>query len=31
MFGDFLVAGGAVGILWGGLYYMYRQRTFVRI
>jgi predicted acyltransferase len=31
MFGPVLVAGGAVGILWGALYYMYRKQTFVRI
>lgn len=31
MFGNFLLTGGAVGILWIGLYYMYRKQTFVRI
>lgn len=31
IFGPFLVAFGAVGVLWLGLYYMYRNRTFVRI
>jgi len=31
MFGNFVVEGGAVAILWGGLYYMYRNKTFVRI
>jgi predicted acyltransferase len=31
MFGDFLLAFGAIGILWVGLYYMYRKQTFVRI
>ena len=31
MFGDLLLTGGTVGILWGGLYYMYRKKTFVRI
>jgi predicted acyltransferase len=31
MFGDFLLAAGAVGVLWLALYYMYRKRTFVRI
>jgi predicted acyltransferase len=31
MFGNFLVAFGAVGVLWLGLYYMYRKQTFVRI
>ena len=31
MFGNFLVAFGAVGVLWVGLYYMYRKQTFVRI
>jgi predicted acyltransferase len=31
MFGNFLLTGGAVGILWVGLYYMYRKQTFVRI
>jgi predicted acyltransferase len=30
-FGNFLVAGGAFGVLWLGLYYLYRKRTFVRI
>jgi len=31
MFGNFLVAFGAVGVLWLGLYYLYRKQTFVRI
>ena len=31
MFGESLVAFGAFGILWVGLYYMYRKQTFVRI
>ena len=31
MFGEFLLAFGAFGILWVGLYYMYRKQTFVRI
>jgi predicted acyltransferase len=31
MFGEFLLAFGAFGVLWGGLYYMYRKQTFVRI
>ena len=31
MFGNFLVACGAVGVLWVGLYYLYRKQTFVRI
>lgn len=31
MFGNFLLASGAVGVLWLGLYYLYRNRTFVRI
>jgi predicted acyltransferase len=31
MFGNVLVAFGALGVLWLGLYYMYRKRTFVRI
>jgi predicted acyltransferase len=31
MFGNFLVAFGALGVLWVGLYYMFRKRTFVRI
>ena len=31
MFGEFLLAFGAIGILWVGLYYMYRKQTFVRI
>ncbi|HXX21736.1 MAG TPA: DUF5009 domain-containing protein [Terriglobia bacterium] len=31
MFSEFLLTGGAVGILWLGLYYMYRNKTFVRI
>jgi predicted acyltransferase len=31
MFGDFLLAFGAFGILWVGLYYMYRKQSFVRI
>jgi predicted acyltransferase len=31
MFGNFLVAFGAVGVLWLGVYYLYRHRTFVRI
>ena len=31
MFGDFLLAFGAFGVLWVGLYYMYRKQTFVRI
>jgi len=31
MFGSFLIEAGAVGILWAGLYYMYRKQTFVRI
>ncbi len=30
-FGDCLLAAGVVGILWLGLYYMYRKQTFVRI
>ncbi len=29
--GDVLLTAGAVGILWSGLYYMYRERIFVRI
>jgi predicted acyltransferase len=31
MFGNFLLPFGAVGVLWVGLYYMYRNRTFIRI
>ena len=31
MFGNFLLAAGALGILWAGLYYMFRKKTFVRI
>jgi predicted acyltransferase len=31
IFGPFLLAFGAVGVLWLGLYYMYRNRTFIRI
>ncbi|MGA8182809.1 MAG: DUF5009 domain-containing protein [Terriglobia bacterium] len=31
IFGNFLVAAGTVGILWLGLYYMLRKKTFVRI
>jgi len=31
IFGNFLLAFGAVGVLWVGLYYLYRNRTFVRI
>jgi predicted acyltransferase len=31
IFGDFLVATGRLGILWLGLYYMFRKKTFVRI
>jgi len=31
MFGDFLLEFGTFGVLWLGLYYLYRQRTFVRI
>jgi len=31
MFGEFLLAFGAFGVLWVGLYYMYRKQTFVRI
>jgi predicted acyltransferase len=31
MFGNFLLAGGALGVLWAGLYYLYRNKTFVRI
>jgi predicted acyltransferase len=31
MFGPVLVAFGTLGVLWLGLYYMFRKRTFVRI
>jgi predicted acyltransferase len=31
VFGDVLLSAGAVGVLWTGLYYMYRKGTFVRI
>ncbi len=31
MFGNFLLVGGALGVLWAGLYYLYRNKTFVRI
>ena len=31
MFGNFLLAAGALGILWFALYYMLRKKTFVRI
>ena len=31
MFGEFLLTFGAFGVLWVGLYYMYRKQTFVRI
>ena len=31
LFGEFLLASGAFGILWVGLYYMYRKQAFVRI
>jgi predicted membrane protein len=31
MFGNFLLAGGVLGVLWAVLYYLYRKRTFVRI
>jgi len=31
MFKDFLLTGGTVGILWLGLYYMFRKKTFLRI
>jgi predicted acyltransferase len=31
MFGDFLLAGGALGVLWVSLHYLYRKQTFVRI
>jgi predicted acyltransferase len=31
MFGDFLLAFGAIAVLWVGLYYMYRKQTLVRI
>lgn len=31
MFGPVLVAFGTLGVLWLGLYYLYRNRTFVRI
>jgi len=30
-YGNFLLASGALGILWLVLYYLYRNRTFVRI
>lgn len=30
-YGNLLLASGALGILWLGLYYLYRNRTFVRI
>jgi predicted acyltransferase len=29
--GDLLVAAGSVAILWCGLYYLFRKRTFVRV
>ena len=31
MFKGFLLTGGTVGILWLGLYYMFRKKTFLRI
>ena len=31
IFGNFLLAAGALGLLWAGLYYMFRKKTFVRI
>ena len=31
MFGEVLLTAGAVGVLWSGLYFMYRKGTFVRI
>ncbi|MGO8791196.1 MAG: acyltransferase family protein [Terriglobia bacterium] len=31
MLGNVLLAAGAVGVLWAGLYYLYRNKTFVRI
>jgi predicted acyltransferase len=31
IFGNFLVAAGTLGILWLGLYYMFRKKIFVRI
>jgi predicted acyltransferase len=31
MFSEFLLTGGTVGILWLGLYYMFRKKTFLRI
>jgi predicted acyltransferase len=31
MFGPFLVASGTLGVLWIVLYYLFRNRTFVRI
>jgi predicted acyltransferase len=30
-YGNFLLASGSLGLLWLGLYYLYRNRTFVRI
>jgi predicted acyltransferase len=31
MFSEFLLTGGTVAILWLGLYYMFRKKTFLRI
>lgn len=31
IFGEFLLAFGGVAVLWAGLYYLYRNRTFLRI
>ena len=31
MFSEFLLTRGAVGVLWLGLYYMFRKKTFLRI
>ena len=31
IFGPLLIAAGALGVLWIGLYYLYRNRTFVRV
>ena len=31
MFSEFLLTGATVAILWLGLYYMFRKKTFLRI
>jgi predicted acyltransferase len=31
IFGPLLIAAGSLGVLWGGLYYLYRNRIFLRV